>query len=87
MFPARGGVIGLLAGCALALSAAPAPAVTLPGSPLTVHVGERGQMQAFRAGEPSGIFFPPSGTAGDAGFFLALPDATTVYGFDGAPLA
>jgi hypothetical protein len=86
---------GLVAGGALALSTAPALAadpVALPGGPLTVHVGERGQMQAFRAGEPSGIFFAPSNTAGDAGFFLAFPDdggavlpfENKVYGFQGS---
>ena len=87
---------GLIAGGALALGAAPALAaepVSLGGSPLTVYVGEQGQMQAFRAGEPSGIFYAPNALAGDAGFFLAFPDDGVgtpdlfegkVYGFDGS---
>ncbi len=80
---------------ALTLSAAVATTASadttqIPGSLLTIHVGERGQLQAFRAGQESGIFFPSLDTTGDAGFFLAFPDATqpgltgTVYGFEGA---
>ena len=97
MHPSYRRLAGLLAGGTLAFSAAPALAgepVALPGEPLTVYVGEQGQMQAFRAGEPSGIFFAPSSTAGDAGFFLAFPDDDgteppelpyegKVYGFQG----
>ena len=62
----------------------------LSGNPLTVHVGERGQLQAFRAGDPTGIFFAPSSTVGDAGFFLAFTQALPgdgapkVYGFQGS---
>jgi hypothetical protein len=62
---------------------------TITGSPLTVHVGYRGQLQAFRAGDPTGIFYNPTDQVGDAGFFLAFPagipgSATpAVYGFDG----
>ena len=51
---------------------------------MTVFVGERGQLQAFRAGVPDGIYYRPDSTTGDAGFFLAVRDGTpTVYGFDG----
>ena len=62
---------------------------TIAGNPLTVHVGQRGQLQAFRAGDPTGIFYNPSDQVGDAGFFLAFPVGYTgnavaaVHGFDG----
>lgn len=66
--------------------------VPLPGAPLHVHVGDRGQLQGFLDGIESGIFFSPSSTVGDAGFFLSFPyDVPNpsaldgrVYGFDGA---
>ncbi|WP_028057471.1 Ig-like domain-containing protein [Candidatus Solirubrobacter pratensis] len=78
---------------ATAMTAAPASAdevSTIAGTPLTVHVGDHGQLQAFRAGEASGFFYRPSSQLGDAGFFLAFPGtqplslATKVFGFDGA---
>ncbi len=79
---------------AFALSATLAPsafAAALPGSPLTVHVGERGELQAFRTGSPSGIFYAPQSLIGDAGFFLAFPPGLgnpaslegNVFGFQG----
>jgi hypothetical protein len=82
---------------ALAVSAciaAPAMAshdlyTSIPGTPLTVDVGQRGQLQAFRTGDPTGIFYNPTDQVGDAGFFLAfpagIPGAPTpaVYGFNG----
>ncbi|HEX5923458.1 MAG TPA: hypothetical protein VFY45_06475 [Baekduia sp.] len=56
----------------------------LGGSPLNVYVGERGQLQAFRAPNPDGIYYRSTSTTGDAGFFLAVPGgAGTVYGFSG----
>jgi hypothetical protein len=62
----------------------------LPGAPLSIYVGQRGQVQAFRAGSESGIFFAPSSQVGDAGFFLAFPSGFTggdtspqVFGFTG----
>ena len=64
-------------------------ATPLGGSPLNVYVGERGQLQAVRTDSSSGIFFRPSSTVGDAGFFLAFPSgfagepAPTVWGFEG----
>jgi hypothetical protein len=73
-----------LAGSALA---APTP---LSGNPLTVYVGDHGQLQAVRAGSQTGVFFNPFETTGDAGFFLAFPDAAPaelhqkVYGFSGS---
>ena len=70
----------------LAVAAGPAWGATVPlgGSPLNVHVDEQGQLQALRADRPvdSGIFYPSDSTTGDAGLFLALPDAGEVYGFE-----
>ncbi|MCW2988462.1 MAG: hypothetical protein JWM24_1400 [Solirubrobacterales bacterium] len=79
---------------ALFAAALPAAAVAdtttaLPGAPLSVRVGQRGQLQAFRSGSDSGIFYAPNEQAGDAGFFLALPSGYTgdttprVFGFTG----
>jgi hypothetical protein len=74
-------VIGLCAAGASGASAAP---VALGGSPLNVYVDSLGQLQAFRAGVPDGIYYRPDSTTGDAGFFLAVRDGTpTVFGFDG----
>jgi hypothetical protein len=68
-----------------ALAAAPSPAATtaLGGNPLNVYVGDLGQLQAFRTGQSTGIFFAPTVTEGDAGFFIADVDTHVVYGFDG----
>lgn len=68
---------------ALAAASAPAATTALGGSPLNVYVGDRGQLQAFRAGQPNGIFFNPTKPEGDAGFFIADTDSHVVYGFDG----
>ena len=74
-------VIGLCAGGAAAASAAP---VALGGRPLNVYVDQLGQLQAFRDGQASGIYYPDTSTTGDAGFFLAVPGATPqVFGFNG----
>jgi hypothetical protein len=59
-------------------------AVPLGGSPLNVYVGDQGQLQAFRTDSGSGIFFAPSDTTGDAGFFLAFPATEKVFGFSGS---
>jgi 3D (Asp-Asp-Asp) domain-containing protein len=76
------------------------PVVTptaINGNPLTIYVGPQGQSQAVVACDSPpcpGIYFPgtPGGdTLGDAGFFLAFPDALTnpmnedghVFGFRG----
>jgi hypothetical protein len=81
--------IGLL--CAAATSAS-AGTVTLPGGPLTVSVGSLGQCQSSYPNVGTN-YFPPSGTEGDCGFFLAFPSGTVgqatklkgdVYGFRGA---
>jgi hypothetical protein len=75
-------VIGLCAAGASAASAAP---IALGGSPLNVFVDSRGQLQAFKAGSTTGIYYPSDSQTGDAGFFLAELDGTpTVNGFDGA---
>ena len=69
---------------AFAAAAASADPVAIGGTPMSIFVGERGQLQAFRAGIPDGIYYAPSNTTGDAGFFLAVLDPpSTVYGFDG----
>ena len=90
----RTGLAAVLLG--LFLTAAPAGSAlgddattAIPGNPLTIHIGQRGQLQAFRAGSDSGIFYAPNALAGDAGFFLAFPEgipAATdplVFGFAG----
>ncbi|HST54429.1 MAG TPA: Ig-like domain-containing protein [Solirubrobacteraceae bacterium] len=69
--------------------------VTLPGGPLVVSVGTLGECQSSYPNV--GVnFFPPSGTLGDCGFFLAFPAAAanptalkngtlgTVFGFAGS---
>ena len=70
--------------------------VTLPGGPLNVSVGSLGECQSSYPNV--GVnFFPPGGTLGDCGFFLAFPASKpnpkplegeskegTVYGFQGA---
>jgi hypothetical protein len=62
---------------------------TLPGGPLIVSVGSLGECQSSYANV--GVnFYPPSGTLGDCGFFLAFPSTQTgalkesVYGFSGS---
>jgi hypothetical protein len=87
---------GRIVAAALAAStlvAAPAQAVTgIQGSPLSVYVSDRGQLQAVRNGDNGGIFYRDSSSVGDAGFFLAFPAMTgqngtlsgDVYGFTGS---
>jgi hypothetical protein len=50
-------------------------AKTLPGSPLTVDIGPRGECQSSYLvnGELAGNFFLGSNSVGDCGFFLAFP--------------
>jgi hypothetical protein len=67
----------------------------IAGSPMKVYVDDQGQLQAFREGTASGIFYPPpevganEGRTGDAGFFLAFPTSTPAalngleFGFEG----
>jgi hypothetical protein len=79
-----------LLSAATATTALGAEAVPLGGSPLNVYVGDHGQLQAFRTDSGSGIFFAPTDTTGDAGFFLAFPSgypgepAAKVFGFSGS---
>jgi hypothetical protein len=81
-------VLAFVLGALLAPPALAAP-VPLGGSPLNVIVGDLGQLQAFRTdradpSQPPGIFYQPRTELGDAGFFLAIPATTTVWGFDGS---
>jgi hypothetical protein len=69
---------------ALAAASAPAATTALGGSPLNVYVGDQGQLQAFRAGETTGLYYYPFSHEGDAGFFLAIRPGGPVYGFDGS---
>jgi hypothetical protein len=74
--------LGLSAANASVASAAP---IALGGSPLNVYVDSRGQLQAFKDGSSTGIYYPSTSQTGDAGFFLAELDGTpTVNGFEGA---
>src|SRR5271166_1022752 len=54
-------------------------AVTLPGSPLTVYVGPRGECQSSYVvnGQVAGNFFYGGNQVGDCGFFLAFPKTGT----------
>jgi hypothetical protein len=69
---------------ALAAASAPAATTALGGNPLSVYVGDLGQLQAFRAGETTGLYYYPLSQEGDAGLFLALRPSGPVYGFDGS---
>jgi len=92
--------VALTAAAAVVVAAAPAaraqdaplpPPTSIAGSPMTISIGSQGQLQAVRAGDAGGIFFPTSSSLGDAGFFLAFPPASgqspdltgDVYGFVG----
>jgi hypothetical protein len=70
-------------------------AVTIPGNPLTVYVGPRGECQSSYLvnGEVAGNFYYGGNQVGDCGFFLAFPTAGAgqptelkgkTFGFDGA---
>ena len=52
-------VAAALALGALAAASAPAATTALGGNPLNVYVGDLGQLQAFRAGETSGLYYHP----------------------------
>ncbi|QEC46959.1 hypothetical protein FSW04_04715 [Baekduia soli] len=81
---------------ATAGTASAVPAIqTIASSPITVYIGDQGQMQAHRDGDQSNIFFAPGNQAGDAGFFLAFPTLPSgpaqqadlsgkVFGFSGS---
>jgi hypothetical protein len=85
-------VVGL---SAFAASASADGTITLPGSPLNVSVGSLGECQSSYPNV--GVnFYPPGGTLGDCGFFLAFPAGSnppaleregktgSVFGFQGA---
>ncbi len=82
-------LIAALCAAVLPASALADTTTALPGVPLSVYVGQRGQLQAFRDNSDTGIFFAPFLQTGDAGFFLALPSGYTgdttprVFGFSG----
>lgn len=66
-------------------------AVTFPGAPLRVSVGQLGQCQSSY-GEGGDNYFAPEDAVGDCGFFLAFPASgagqieelqDTTWGFDG----
>lgn len=85
---------GLAATFALLLAGPATAAVTqISGNPMTVWVGDQGQLQGHRSGDESYIFYAPRNQSGDAGFFLAFPDDAAgvpadvkgkVYGFSGS---
>jgi hypothetical protein len=71
-------------------------AVTIPGAPMTVYVGPRGECQSSYtiAGEIAGNYYKGSNPVGDCGFFLAFPKEVETkknpvplegktFGFDG----
>jgi hypothetical protein len=92
-------LLAILACCVVAAEATADEAVTFPGGPLTVYVGERGQCQSSYviAGQVAGNYFPGGepfefSPVGDCGFFLAFPEAGAgqptalqglTYGFEG----
>jgi hypothetical protein len=72
-------------------------AITIPGSPLSVYVGPRGECQSSYLvnGEVAGNFYYGGNQVGDCGFFLAFPGSSFItgqppalkgktFGFDGA---
>ena len=62
----RAGLAAALLSSAVASAPAFADTVAFQGSPLDVHVGERGQLQAFRTNrsDDPGIFYPPTSPSG-----------------------
>jgi hypothetical protein len=92
-------LLAILACCVVAAEATADEAVTFPGGPLTVYVGERGQCQSsyLIAGQVAGNYFPGGepfefSPVGDCGFFLAFPEGGVgqptalqgqTYGFEG----
>ncbi|MEV4419113.1 hypothetical protein AB0L40_03950 [Patulibacter sp. NPDC049589] len=87
------GVVALsLTGAPVASAQSDTTASPLGGSPMNVFVGPRGQLQGFYAGQEKGIYYSPTKQVGDAGFFLAFPEAGngpsgvsgSVFGFAGS---
>jgi hypothetical protein len=95
----RCSLLAIVACFATAATASADEAVTFPGGPLTVYVGERGQCQSSYVigGQAAGNYFPGGepfelSPVGDCGFFLAFPEegvgqptalAGLTYGFNG----
>jgi hypothetical protein len=74
------GVVASLPATGWAFEPSDTTAATIPGSPLTVYVGPRGQCQSSYVlnGKANGNFFPGGdpfvfSPVGDCGFFLAFP--------------
>ena len=86
----RTGVVAC--GCVLAMSAAPAHAAVIPGTPLTIFAGDNGRLQVQVNGGPAGEFSPGTLAPADAGVNLAVTGTATqtgpftVFGFLGSPL-
>jgi hypothetical protein len=82
---------GLVAcGCVLAMSAAPAQAAVIPGTPLTIFAGDNGRLQVQFNGSPAGEFSPGTLAPANAGVNLAVtgtgasPGPFTLFGFLGS---
>ena len=76
----------------MAMSAAPARAAVIPGTPLTIFAGDNGRLQVQFNGSPAGEFSPGTLAPANAGVNLAVtgtgasPGPFTVFGFLGSPL-
>lgn len=70
-------VAGLATSMPSASAQSDTTAVSLPGNPLTVYVGPRGQCQSSYVvnGNVAGNYYLGSNHVGDCGFFLAFPKA------------
>jgi hypothetical protein len=70
----------------VAVPARAATVGTIPGSPLTINADDNGQLQVTFNGTTTGEFFPPSSQSANAGFNLAVGQASTftVFGFRGS---
>lgn len=73
----------------LALPAAAQAIVVIDGSPLNVHLGDTGRMQARFDGQTNGEFFSPTSDEGNAGLHLGVdigtPSAQTAFFASGGP--
>jgi hypothetical protein len=54
--------------------------MTIDGEPLDIHLGDQGNVQVLQLGQSSYSFYPSDETFANAGFLVALPGATTVFG-------
>ncbi len=85
-------VLGAIGGFTSAASAEEEGVLTFPGTPLSVSIGPLGQCESSYTLHGNN-YFPPFGSLGDCGFFLAFPSTGTgqpaelkgqTYGFTGA---